>query len=195
MQEFNRIEVVSDENFKKRLAALLDPRGVFQLVHRSREGMILSIEEFHNLVTNQGKNYILDAAFNTTALTSVTDGWYFAIYEGSYTPAAGSTYASPGGTESTGYTETLRQAWGAGAAASQQVTNATAATITSDTSGMTITGIGVVGSPTEQTGGAAGDIDAPGDTTCSDGVLLSESSVSKSLSNGETLDITYTLSC
>lgn len=192
--DFKRIEVVSDENFKKRVAALLDPRGVFQLVHRSKDGEILDIEEFHNLVTNQGKNYILDAAFNTTGLTTVTDAWYFAIYTGSYTPAAGSTYAVPGGTESTAYSQSLRQAWGAGAASAQAVTNASAATITAS-SGITVTGIGVVGSLTEQTGGAAGDIDTKGDVACTDGRLLSEASVSKTLANLETLDITYTLSC
>jgi hypothetical protein len=193
--DVKRIEVVSDENFKKRMAALLDPQGVFQLVHRSRHGELIDITEWRNLVTNEGKNYILDAAFNTTALTSVTDAWYFAIFAGAYTPAAGSTYASPGGTENTNYTETLRQAWGAGAASSQAVTNASAATITADTGGITVTGIGVVGSPTEQTGGTTGDIDYPGDTSCSDGVLLSEATVSKTLAVSETLDITYTISC
>lgn len=193
--EAKRIEVVDSNRAKRILAQFLDPRGVFQLVHRSKDGQILDKQTIFNLVTNQGKNYILDAAFNTTALTTVTDAFYFAIFAGAFTPAAGSTYSSPGGTENTNYTEALRQTWGAGAASGQSVTNASAATITADTGGITVTGIGVVFSPTEQTGGAAGDIDTKGDTTCSDGTLLSEASASKTLAATETLDITYTVSC
>ena len=190
MDDFKRIEVVSDENLKKRMASLLDPRGVFQLVHRSRHGEIISIDEFRNLVTNQGKNYILDSAISTNTPVSPVDNWYFIIITGAFTAAAGSTYASPGGTEDTGYDETLRQEWDNGDSSSQAVSNGTAATITS-TSTLAITGIGVVGSPSGHA-----DADTKGDTTsCTDGILLSESAVSKSLSAAETLDITYTLSC
>lgn len=185
--DFKRIEVVSDENFKKRMASLLDPRGVFQLVHRSKHGQIISIEEFKNLVTNQGKNHILDVAFNAG---TNGDYHYFAIFAGAFTAAATSTYAGGGGgTESAGYDETLRQQWSPGAAASQEVSNSTAATITA-TGSLSVTGIGLVTSPGNNSG-----ITAPQNTACSDGVLVSESAVTKSLSAAETLDITYTLSC
>ena len=184
------IDVVSPKDARHFLAMLLNPKGVFQTVHRSKDGEIISIEEFHNLITNQGKNYILDAAFNTTALTTVTDQFWFIIYAGAFTPAAGSTYSSRGGAENTNYTEANRQAWSPGAAAAQSVTNATAATITANTGGIIVTGIGVVLSPTE-----AATVDDKGDTGTGDGILLSEATVSKTLAVSETLDITYTVSC
>ena len=190
--DFKRIEVVSDENFKRRVAALLDPRGVFQLVHRSKHGEIIDITEWRNLVTNQGKNYILDAAISTNTPVSPADNWYFMIFSGAFTAAAGSTYAGGGGgTEvTTGYSEATRQEWDNGDASSQSVTNGTAATITAN-GALSVSGIGVCGSPSGDT-----DIDTKGDTTAAaDGVLLSESAVSKSLADTETLDITYTLSC
>ena len=170
----------------------LSLKGYYKLVHKDKFGKVISEETVENLITNEGKNYVLDAAFNTTALTTVSDIFYF-IIQTSGTAAASDTYATPVRTESTNYTEGLRQVWGAGAAASQSVTNASAATITADTGGITVTGIGVVTSPSEQTGGAAGDVDTKGDATCSDGVLVSTADVSKTLAESETLDITYTV--
>lgn len=170
-----------------------NPKGKYHLVHRAADGTIISEEVIENLITNEGKNYILDAAFNTTALTTVSDVLYFTIFSGAFSPAVGSLYATPGGTENTNYTEGLRQVWGAGAAAGQSVTNGTAATITAASGGISVTGIGVVTSPTEQTGGVSGDIDFKGDVACSDGVIISEATVTKTLAQDETLDITYTI--
>lgn len=171
----------------------LNLKGTYTLVHKDANGGIISKEDITNLITNQGKDFILDSAFNAAATADITNVFYFSIFAGAFTPAVGSVYATPGGTESTNYTEGTRQPWGQGASSGQSLTNASAATITADTGGIIVTGIGVVGSLTEQTGGAAGDIDGKGDTTCTDGVLISEATVSKTLAESETLDITYTV--
>lgn len=160
-------------------------KGTYKLVHKKADGTIISEEEICNLITNQGKDAVLNYALNNA--TSVA-AWYFAIYSGTYTPAAGSVYATPGGTENTNYTEATRQVWGEGVSSSQSVTNATAATITADTGGIVVTGIGTVGSPS-----GSANASTKGDVTAGDNVLLSEVTVSKTLAETETLDITYTV--
>jgi len=163
----------------------MEVKGVWRLVHKDAQGKVVSDEEVENLVTNQGFNYIFDSALHDT--TSVAT-WYFAPYITAFTAAVGSTYASPGGTESTNYTESTRQEWGEGASSGQSITNASAATITADSGGMSILGIGVVGAPT------AGTSSTKGDTGTSGGILLAEVAAVKTLAESETLDITYTLS-
>ena len=170
----------------------LNLKGIYTLTHRDKNGKILSVEKIKNLITNEGKDFVLDSALNAAATTDVTNVFYFAIFT-SGAAAAGNTYATPGRTESSNYTEGLRQTWGQGASSGQSVTNAAVATITADTGGIVVTGIGVVCSITEQTGGVSGDIDFKGDTACTDGVLLSDNDVAKTLAVSETLDITYTI--
>ena len=158
--------------------------GTYHFVHRDKDGKILDEWEAYNLITNEGKDCILDSSLNNQS--SVAD-WFFSIFT-SGSAAAGNTYATPNRTESTNYTEANRQAWAEGASSSQSVTNSSAATITADTGGISVTGVGVVGSPT----GAAGD-DVKGNTACADGILLSDVDVTKTLAATETLDITYTV--
>lgn len=169
---------------KKNFIDSLLKGGVYTLTHKDKNGNILSVEKVPNLITNEGK----DAALNYALHGSTSPGaWYFRIYT-SGSAAAGNTYATPGRTESSNYTEANRQAWNEGAASTQSITNASVATITADTSGIAITGIGLVGSPT-----SAATIDDKGDTSTGDGVLFSDNDVTKSLDVSETLDITYTV--
>ncbi len=162
----------------------MDVIGIYELIHRDKFGKIIDKMIVENLITNEGKDYVLDSSLNDSA--SIAD-WFFAIFT-TGTAAAGDTYAVPNRTESENYTQGLRQAWAEGASSGQSVTNASAATITADTGGITITGIGVVGSPTGAT-----DDDKKNDQACTDGVLLSSADVSKTLALDETLDITYTV--
>jgi len=166
------------------MKAKLNFKGKYFLTHRDINGDIIDRELINNLITNEGKDYALDAVLHNQ--TSVLD-WFFAIFT-SGTAAAGDTYAVPNRTETDNYTESLRQGWDEGASSSQSVTNAVVATITADTGGISVVGIGVVGSPTGAT-----DDDAKDDQACTDGILLSSADVSKTLAQGETLDITYTV--
>ena len=160
-------------------------RGLYHFVHRDRWGNILDEWDVENLITNEGKDYILDSSLHDTDNVAT---WYFEIFTDG-TASASHTYAVPGRTAATTtITEATRQAWGEGASSGQSVTNATAATITANGS-LTVAGVGVVGSPTA----AAGD-DTKGNTACADGVLLSDVDVSKTLADTETLEITYSIS-
>lgn len=157
--------------------------GVFHVVHRDRDGNILDEFDAPNIVTDEGINYMMDAALHGSSAIS---DWYMAPWETNNAEAAGATYATPGNTEATTeYTEANRQAWGEGAASSKVVTNATAATITSTTD-WTCYGIGIVGGGT--------DANTKGNTA-GGGVLLATAlfSAGKTLANLETLDITYTM--
>jgi hypothetical protein len=79
------------------------------------EGNLKWSEETHNLVTNQGKNDILDKYFKGSSYTAA---WFLGL-KGTGTIAAGDTLASHGGwTEITGYTGD-RKAITWGTAASQ----------------------------------------------------------------------------
>jgi hypothetical protein len=160
-------------------------QGVFTLTHKDKDGNVISVEEYPNLITNEGKNYALDAALGND--TSVAN-WYFAIFT-SGSAAVSNTYATPNRTEATtAVNEANRQEWAEGAASSQSITNATAATITAN-GALSVTGIGVVGSPSNDA-----DADTKGDTSsCTDCVLFADVDVTKSLADTETLDITYTV--
>lgn len=66
----------------------------------------------NNIVTNEGLAYVVDVAFREVADIAP---WYCVVYTdaGSYTPAAGDTYATPVHDEADGadLDETVRQAW------------------------------------------------------------------------------------
>ena len=164
-----------------------DIHGHYHIVHRDVNGNIKDEEFIDNLVTNEGKDYILNAAINGSA--TVISAWYFAPWGAAYTPVATDTYAIPGYTEETAYTvggSAVRGEWAEGAASGQAVTNAVATTLTA-TAAITLYGVGVVG------GGTAA---ATQGDTAGGGLLLSSAAfaTSKALAVDETLDITYTLS-
>jgi len=181
----NVVENVSLVEIDKEMLEKLGFGGVFTLTHRDKDGNVLSVTKHKNLITNEGKDYVLDAALHNQASIA---SWYFAIFtDGS--ALATHTYGTPGRTEASAtVNEATRQEWDEGASSGQSITNGTAATITAN-GALTVAGIGVVGSPT-----ADGDADTKGDTaSCTDCVLLSDVDVSKSLADTETLDITYTV--
>ncbi len=159
-------------------------KGIWNLVHKDVNGNVVSEETVENLITNQGFNYVLDAALGNE--TSVAT-WYFAPYKTAFTAALGSTYLSPGGTEDTNYEEATRQEWGEGSASSQSITNGSAAVIEASSGGMSILGIGVVGAAVAGTSATKGNTDTAG------GILLAEVASVKTLAEGETLSITYTV--
>jgi len=159
-------------------------KGIWEVVHKDKNGKIISIDKIENLVTNQGQDYILNTALHGGAAIS---SWYIEPFVNDYTPLVTNTYASPGYTPANAqYDEATRQEWGEGSSSSQAVTNAVVATITANTD-VTIYGFGIVGGGT----GATTKADAAGG-----GTLLSSGkfSTAKTLAAAETLDLTYTLS-
>lgn len=159
-------------------------KGTFTIVHRDKNGKILSKEKITNLVTNEGFDYMLNTALHGGSAISA---WYFAPWKTNTAPVVGDTYASPTNTEADAeISEGTRQEWAEGASSGQSVTGATAAKITA-ASNVTIYGAGIVG------GGTAATTKAD---TAGGGTLFASAlfSAAKTLAAGESLDLTYTVS-
>jgi hypothetical protein len=102
--------------------------GVYKVEH-VRNGKVIDVEFFDNIITNQGLDYILGAAL--TGVTPVTT-WYVAPFEGNYVPVATDTAATivANATENTTYSSSTRVLW-VGVEGTQQATNsASVATFT-----------------------------------------------------------------
>lgn len=170
---------------KRKSSSHLALVGTWVFVHRDRHGNIKDYEVVHNLIPNEGQNYLLGAAIHGDTQITV---WYFAPHVSSgYTPALTHTYASPGYTEAVAqYQELNRQPWGPDAPANESITNSTAAIITAAQNAVSFYGAGLVG------GGTSAD--GKGDTA-GGGTLLSTSNLgsAKTLDTDETLSMTYTI--
>jgi len=160
---------------------LLLPKGEFGY-ELSRGGILLQKGSFLNTVVDQGKNSLLDVYFrNQTQIAA----WYFGIVDNSGWTAFSSadTAASHAGwTEFVTYTESVRQTWSPGAAASASITNGTVATF-NITGTATLKGAFIISNSTK---------------SGTSGTLWSEAAFSGgtvAVSSGDQLRLTYTLSC
>lgn len=149
-----------------------------------RDGKMIDSWVDHNICTTAGLNSLMDVYFN--ADTQITT-WYVAPFESDYTPVAGATYAVPGYTESTAYTEANRQAWSGASAAAGSVTNSASKAVLSINATKTIYGAALVGGGT----GAATKGDTAGGGTLYN--VSRFSSGSKAVESGDTMKITVTI--
>lgn len=99
-------------------------------VEHWRKGKLLDVIVEKNLVTNAGKNALLDIMFHGS--TQITT-WYLGLINNTgYTAvSAADTMASHAGwSEFTAYDESVRQTWTEAAASSQSITSSSVATFT-----------------------------------------------------------------
>lgn len=176
----HRIKITDrvDASVKRRViyGESLSLSGWMKVVCRDANGNVKWIDEGPNLVVNTGINYIL----GTAILDSAT--LYIGLTTGSPTPAAGDTMSSHAGwTEAAGYDEAARVAWGQDAAASQAVTNSTAATFTMDGTDTTIGGAFITTDNTKD--GTTGTLIA----------VKAFTGGNKTVADNDTLDVTYTV--
>lgn len=149
--------------------------------HLSANGDVLSVEEAHNLIPDQGRDYLLSAGLLAGSQFS---SWYIGLYEGAHSPVAGDTMANfvASATEiTTAYSEANRLLLVPDALASGLYVNAGSPAIFTFTAEKTVRG-GFISS------GAV-----KGGTT---GILLSAvlSSSPKPIGAGESLRVTAGLS-
>ncbi len=85
-----------------------------------RAGKILNSWRQRNVLTDQGLNHVLNAVFHGG--TQITQ-WYMVLFNNDFTPLVTNTYAIPGYTESTGYSEPTRPPWVEGPASDGIITN------------------------------------------------------------------------
>jgi hypothetical protein len=127
----------------------VSPKGKFNVEHW-RNGELLATYEVPNLVTNEGKNKMLNVMFHNVTQIST---WYLLLIDGSGspTPAAGDTYAqinaSNGWDEFTSYDEATRQEWTEGSSTTQNITNASPVVFTISATG-DVYGLALVGGGT-----------------------------------------------
>jgi hypothetical protein len=164
------------------VAMLLVIGGTLTSQQYDKDGKLVSERTAEiNGVTTAGLNHILDTEFH--AGTQVTT-WYLGLINGSSTPtlAAADTMASHAGwTEYTTYSQTNRVAWDETAAAAGSTTSNT-------TSDFSMNGSGTV---------AGGFLTSVSTKSGSTGTLFMTATFSggnQTVSNGDTLKLTYTLS-
>lgn len=152
-------------------------QGKYMLQH-VRAGVVIAEYEFKNTVVNEGKNLTLDVSFGSTSKPT----WYMGLMDntgGGGSTSSGDTMTSHAGwNEFTTYSEGTRQAWGAGAAASQSITNSTPVAF-SITGSATIVGGFITTNSTK--GGTSGTLWSAGNFS------------SIAVISGDTLRLTYTL--
>lgn len=147
-----------------------------------RDGKCVHGEDVPNDITNAGKNALFEIMFHDGTQIA-NSAWCIGLISSSGYSAlsASDTMASHSGwTEFTSYSESTRVAWGAGAAASQSITNASPATFDITGSG-TVKGIFVTSQNT---------ISGTTGTLWSTALFSADVPVS----NGDQLRVTYTVS-
>jgi hypothetical protein len=165
-------------------AQYLKAGGTFSAVCRDAEGNIKWTAEKHNLVVNVGLKDMNEKYFTGSGYTAT---WYLGLYgsEATNTPAAGDTAASHAGwTEVTPYSNATRPAvtFGTSTTADPSViTNSAAPSVFNINATDVVGGAFLISDNTKDgTTGilfSAADFEAPGD---------------RSVSNGDTITVTYT---
>lgn len=143
-----------------------------------RDGSIMWKEPFNNGTTNGGLDNVLSVYLGAGSQT-VT--WFMGLIDnaGFSTLAIGDTMSSHAGwTESTAYTESVRQTWSPAAVSGQSITNTTNVTFSINAT-VTIAGAFLVSNSTK--GGTTGILWATG-----------QFSSAQALVSGQSLKITYT---
>lgn len=156
-----------------------DALGVYSITCTGADGEVKWVEEFDNLVTTVGKNYLLD---NALAGSSFTAAWYMGLVDGGSAPtySANDTMASHAGwTENVAYSQAARPTVSFNAASGgSKASNGVSFSVNA---GATLAGCFL------------STVSTKSGTT---GTLLSVGSFasSRTLANGDTLTVTYTLS-
>lgn len=175
----NSASVIRNSNNNDALLA----SGVFYTECYGPDGVLKWRDVAPNLVVNQGKNGMLDTYM---AGSGYTAAWYMSLITAG-TVTATSTYASPTVTETTSsvIANRLSMTWSAAATGSK----AAATTSFSIIGSATITGNLIL------TGGTG--VATVGNTSATGGILFSSAAFqagSKSVSAGDSLNVSYTIS-
>ena len=146
-------------------------RGQWSVECRDQNGNLKWKEDFHNIVTNEGLNELLNQTL--AAQTQITS-WYVGLKNTGSEAATDVMNSHSGWTENTTYSESTRQAWTAnGAASSQSVTNSSSKATFSINGSTTIYGAFLTSNSTK--GGTTGKLYAVGDFATSRAVISGDS--------------------
>jgi hypothetical protein len=155
--------------------------GKFIVICRDSEGRILWEDGFPNLVVTTGKNDLLNKYFLGSAYTAA----FFVGLKGAGTIAAGDTMASHAGwTEIIAYTNASRPAFSPASSTAGSSTNSASAAVFNINAGSVVAGC-LITTSSVQSPGTAGTLFSAADFA----------SGGRTLQSGDTLTVTYTISC
>lgn len=120
------------------------------------DGSIAWVEDVANMVTTAGFNYLLDAGFKSGTQIGT---WYMGLIANSATAAlaiADTIGSHAGWTESTSYSESVRQTWTVGTASGGANTNSAAMAFTINATGVQLYGFFITSVNTK--GGVTGTL-------------------------------------
>lgn len=180
----------------------LEPQGNVVVEHW-RQGEHIATYRFKNGIVNQGKNYLLDDAFDLA--TRVT-AWYMLLVDNAgFTALANDdiyddiNQAGNGWDEFDDYTDpangssaTTRPLWNPAPASAQSISNSSQVVFDITASG-TVKGLGIVGNKTGATAVAQNKNDHGADGYLWATALFDQGDTA--VVNGDQLKITYTISC
>ena len=160
------------------VAESFDPKGVFKVVCHAADGSIRWEADFPNLVVTVGKNDLLDKYFLGSAYTAA----FFVGLKTAGSITAADTMSSKSWTEITAYSNATRPAFTAAVASAGSTSNSASPAV------FNINGTATVGGCFITTNNTIGG------TT---GILFSAAdfAVARSVLSGDTLTVTYTISC
>ncbi len=155
-------------------------QGRWRVTCRRPDGSIRWVEEYDNLVVNEGLDYLLEAGLADGTQQS---NWYVGLLGSSPSPAAGWTKTEVGAADFTAYSEATLPAWTPGAVSGQSVSNtASKASFSINADTQTIGGAYLASANTKAVEGGAAVIYSAGAFTGGN----------KSADNGDTLEVTAT---
>jgi len=153
--------------------------GFFTVVCRAPDGTIRWEEDIHNTVVTVGKNDLLDKYFRASAYTAA----FYVGLKAAGTVAATDTMSShPGWTEITSYSNATRPAYTAAAASAGSTSNTASPAVFNINGTATVAGCFITTNNT--VGGTAGTL-----------FSATDFGTSRSVISGDTLTVTYTISC
>lgn len=156
----------------------IDPCGSFKITCYAPDGSIRWEEESPNLVVNAGKNDLLNRYFRGSAYTAA----FFVGLKTAGSIAATDTMSSKSWTELTGYSNATRPTYTTVSPTTQSITNAASPAVFNINATATIGGCFITTS--NLIGGTTGTLFSAVDFAAA-----------RSVVNGDTLTVTYSVSC
>lgn len=158
--------------------------GRYRAVCLDAQGNVKWVEDFDNLVTTQGRNHLLDHGLTGPATAVITRMSFIT----SGTPVNGDTYATHAGFAELGSGVIAARGTPSFSAASAGTKSTSAAVSASIIGTGTVTGVAI-----NLIVGAVSNLGVVADTATASAILYSAGlfSVAKSVSSGDTLNVTY----
>ena len=156
----------------------IDVKGVFKVICRAADGSIRWEDDLSNLVVTVGKNDLLNQYFRGSAYTAA----FFVGLKTAGSISAADTMASKSWTEITAYSNATRPAFTAAVPSGGSTDNSASPAVFNINGTATVGGCFITTNNTK--GGTAGTL-----------FSATDFAVARSVLSGDTLTVTYTISC